>query len=89
MAKSPKSRSSTGVQISRRGRQAIPRFDNTLLRIEKEWLFFLTAGVDFIARIYLDEADTIIFEQPTYPGALNSFNICMPHYVSVAMDDRQ
>ena len=44
-------------------------------------------GIDFIARTYLDEGDTIISEYPTYLGALNSFNIYRPNYVSVPMDD--
>ena len=44
-------------------------------------------GIDFLARTYLDEGDTIIVESPTYLGALNSFNIFRPNYVSVAMDE--
>jgi 2-aminoadipate transaminase len=45
-------------------------------------------GIDFIARTYLDEGDTIICEYPTYLGALNSFNIYRPNYVSVPMDEQ-
>lgn len=45
-------------------------------------------GIDFLARTYLDEGDTIICEYPTYLGALNSFNIYRPNYVSVPMDDQ-
>ena len=43
-------------------------------------------GIDFMARTYLDHGDTIICEYPTYLGALNSFNIYRPNYVSVPMD---
>jgi|TARA_B110000914_G_scaffold190064_1_gene175824 2-aminoadipate transaminase len=43
-------------------------------------------GIDFIARTYLDHGDTVICEYPTYLGALNSFNIYRPNYVSVLMD---
>jgi len=44
-------------------------------------------GIDFMARTYLDKGDTIICEYPTYLGALNSFNIYRPNYVSVPMDE--
>jgi len=44
-------------------------------------------GIDFMARTYLDHGDTIICEYPTYLGALNSFNIYRPNYVSVPMDE--
>ncbi len=45
-------------------------------------------GIDFMARTFLDEGDTIICEYPTYLGALNSFNVFRPNYVSVAMDEQ-
>jgi 2-aminoadipate transaminase len=44
-------------------------------------------GIDFAARLFIDEGDTIICEYPTYLGALNSFNAFRPNYVSVPMDD--
>ena len=45
-------------------------------------------GIDFLARTFLDAGDTIICECPTYLGALNSFNVYRPNYVSVAMDEQ-
>jgi len=44
-------------------------------------------GIDYAARLFLDEGDTIICEDPTYLGALNSFNLYRPNYVTVPMDD--
>lgn len=44
-------------------------------------------GIDFAARLFIDEGDTIICEYPTYLGALNSFGAFKPSYVSVPMDD--
>lgn len=44
-------------------------------------------GIDFAARLFLDEGDTVICEYPTYLGALNSFSAFRPNYVSVPMDD--
>ena len=44
-------------------------------------------GIDFAARLFIDEGDTIVCEYPTYLGALNSFGAFHPSYVSVPMDD--
>jgi 2-aminoadipate transaminase len=44
-------------------------------------------GIDYAARLYLDEGDTVICEYPTYLGALNSFSSFRPRYVSVPMDN--
>ena len=44
-------------------------------------------GIDFAARLFIDEGDTIICEHPTYLGALNSFGAFKPSYVSVLMDN--
>ena len=44
-------------------------------------------GIDFAARLFIDEGDTIICEYPTYLGALNSFGAFRPSYVSVPMDN--
>ena len=44
-------------------------------------------GIDFAARLFIDEGDTIVCEYPTYLGALNSFGAFHPNYVSVPMDD--
>ncbi len=45
-------------------------------------------GLDIMARLYINEGDTIIVEEPTYPGASNSFSPFHPHYVSVPMDEQ-
>ncbi|NCF20953.1 MAG: aminotransferase class I/II-fold pyridoxal phosphate-dependent enzyme [Haliea sp.] len=45
-------------------------------------------GIDFAARLFIDEGDTIICEYPTYLGALNSFGAFKPSYVSVPMDNQ-
>lgn len=44
-------------------------------------------GIDFAARIFLDEGDTIICEDPTYLGALNTFASYKPNYATVPMDE--
>lgn len=44
-------------------------------------------GLDFVARLFIDEGDVIITEGPTYMAALNSFNACMPKIVQVSMDE--
>lgn len=44
-------------------------------------------GIDFAARIFLDEGDTIICEDPTYLGALNTFSSYKPKYATVPMDE--
>jgi len=44
-------------------------------------------GIDYAARLFLDEGDTVICEYPTYLGALNSFNSFKPRYVSVPIDE--
>jgi 2-aminoadipate transaminase len=44
-------------------------------------------GIDFAARLFIDEGDTIVCEYPTYLGALNSFGAFHPNYASVPMDD--
>ena len=45
-------------------------------------------GIDFAARLFIDEGDTIVCEYPTYLGALNSFGAFHPNYASVPMDDK-
>ncbi len=43
-------------------------------------------GIDYAARLYLDEGDTVIVEHPSYLGALNTFSALRAKYVSVATD---
>lgn len=44
-------------------------------------------GIDYIARMFIDEGDKIIVEDPTYLGALNAFDFYKPTYVTVPIDD--
>ena len=43
-------------------------------------------GIDYAARLYLDEGDTVIVEHPSYLGALNTFSALRANYVSVETD---
>ena len=43
-------------------------------------------GIDYAARLYLDEGDTVIVEYPSYLGALNTFSALRANYVSVDTD---
>ncbi len=43
-------------------------------------------GIDYAARLYLDEGDTVIVEHPSYLGALNTFGALSANYVSVPID---
>ena len=45
-------------------------------------------GIDYAARLFLDEGDTVIVEHPSYLGALNTFSSLAANYVSVAMDEQ-
>ncbi len=44
-------------------------------------------GLDLVARAFIDPGDYIICEQPTYVGALQSFNFFQARYATVEMDD--
>ena len=44
-------------------------------------------GIDFAARLFIDEGDKVICEDPTYLGALNSFDFFKPTYVAVPVDE--
>ncbi len=43
-------------------------------------------GLDFSARVFLNEGDIVICESPSYLGAINAFKACMPQFVEVATD---
>ncbi|MFK7733283.1 MAG: PLP-dependent aminotransferase family protein, partial [Pseudomonadales bacterium] len=45
-------------------------------------------GIDFAARLFIDEGDVVICEDPTYLGALNSFDFYRPQYVAVPIDNQ-
>lgn len=44
-------------------------------------------GLDLLAKVLIDPGDTVLVETPTYLGALQSFSLFSPRYVSVASDD--
>lgn len=44
-------------------------------------------GIDYAARLFLDEGDTVIVEHPSYLGALNTFGALSAKYVSVHTDE--
>ncbi|MGB7063316.1 MAG: PLP-dependent aminotransferase family protein [Candidatus Zixiibacteriota bacterium] len=51
---------------------------------------FITAGsqqgLDLIAKVFLNEGDALLCENPTYLGAIQAFNVMRPKYVPVEMD---
>jgi len=44
-------------------------------------------GLDFSARIFINEGDVIICESPSYLGALSAFKAYQPKFVEIPMDD--
>ena len=44
-------------------------------------------GLDLLAKALIDPGDTVLVETPTYLGALQSFSMFSPRYVSVASDE--
>ena len=44
-------------------------------------------GLDFSARVFLDEGDVVLLEAPSYLGAINAFKTCQPKFVSIPTDD--
>ena len=42
-------------------------------------------GIDLLARLLLDEGDTIALEEPTYPGATQAFDLYRPRYLPIPM----
>lgn len=44
-------------------------------------------GIDFCARMILNDGDYVICENPSYLGALNVFNSCHAKYLPVDMDE--
>lgn len=43
-------------------------------------------GLDLIAKVFLNEGDAVLCENPTYLGAIQAFNVMRPKYVPVEMD---
>lgn len=44
-------------------------------------------GLDFSAKIFINEGDVIICESPSYLGALSAFRAYQPQFVEIPMDD--
>ncbi len=42
-------------------------------------------GIDLLARLLLDEGETVAVEEPTYPGATQAFDLFRPRYLPVPM----
>lgn len=43
-------------------------------------------GLDFTAKLFINEGDKIICESPSYVGALNAFRAYMPEFIDVKME---
>lgn len=44
-------------------------------------------GLDFSARVFLDEGDIVVCESPSYLGAINAFKASMPEFVEIPTDN--
>ena len=44
-------------------------------------------GLDFSAKVFINEGDVIICESPSYLGALSAFRAYQPKFVEIPMDD--
>ncbi len=44
-------------------------------------------GIEFSAKIFVNEGDVVICESPSYLGAINAFRAYQPKFVEIPMDD--
>lgn len=44
-------------------------------------------GLDFSAKLFLDEGDVVLFESPSYMGAFNAFKAYQPKFMGVPTDE--
>ena len=44
-------------------------------------------GLDYSARVFLDEGDIVLMESPSYLGAINAFKCCEPKFMEVPTDE--
>ncbi len=44
-------------------------------------------GLDFLARLFVNPGDPIAIEDPVYPGAIQTFDLCEPRYLPVPVRD--
>ncbi|MCA1668573.1 MAG: PLP-dependent aminotransferase family protein [Thermomicrobia bacterium] len=42
-------------------------------------------GIDFLARLFINPGDAVALEDPVYPGALQTFDLCAPRYLPIPM----
>jgi 2-aminoadipate transaminase len=40
-------------------------------------------GIDFLARLFINPGDPVAIEDPVYPGALQTFDLCAPRYLPI------
>ncbi len=40
-------------------------------------------GIDFLARLFISPGDPVALEDPVYPGALQTFDLCEPRYLPI------
>jgi len=40
-------------------------------------------GIDFLARLFINPGDAVALEDPVYPGALQTFDLCAPRYLPI------
>jgi DNA-binding transcriptional MocR family regulator len=45
-------------------------------------------GLEFTAKIFINDGDVILCESPSYVGAINAFNAYQPKFVEIPMDDQ-
>ncbi len=45
-------------------------------------------GLDLAGKVFLNEGDVVLCEQPTYLAAINAFRVFMPRFVEVPTDER-
>jgi len=40
-------------------------------------------GLDCVARLFINQGDTVAIDDPAYPGAIQVFDLCQPRYLPV------
>jgi 2-aminoadipate transaminase len=65
-------------------------FDKQQIKIDPANILMTSGsqmGLDFSARVFLDEGDVVLLEAPSYLGAINAFKTCQPKFVAIPTDD--
>lgn len=72
-------------------RQAIcKRMENLKIKTSVENILMISGSqqaLDLMGKVFIDEGDAIICENPTYLAAINAFKTYMPTFKGVAMDE--